>query len=166
LLIIAPRHPGRGPEVAGLAAEAGCAVSRRGAGDAPCMEDDVYVADTLGEMGLWLRLADAVFMGGSLVPGIGGHNPLEPALLRAPIVVGPQTFNFEAIYAQLIAANGAGLVHNASELAEEIRILVFEDASARVEAAEAAVGRGGDVLESVMGRLGPLLPDARDARSA
>ena len=166
LLILAPRHPERGRRIATRAQAAGFRLALRSTGAAPQDAAEVYIADTLGEMGLWLRFAQAVFMGGSLVEGVGGHNPLEPALTRAPMVVGPHTFNFEAMYEELIAAEGASRVHNAAELAEEIGLLMSQRGSARAEAAFAIAARGGEVLESVMGRITPLLPDARDARSA
>ena len=74
LLVIVPRHPERGAEIATLCASRSLAVARRSKGEAP--SGAVYVADTLGELGLWYRLANAALIGGSLLPGVGGHNPL------------------------------------------------------------------------------------------
>ncbi|MFZ5671263.1 MAG: 3-deoxy-D-manno-octulosonic acid transferase [Pseudomonadota bacterium] len=90
LLIVAPRHPERGDDVAAVLGASVARRSRRGVVDAGAA---AYLADTLGEMGLWFRLADVVIMGGSFVPGIGGHNPLEPARLGAAIVTGPHIAN-------------------------------------------------------------------------
>ncbi|MGB3409465.1 MAG: glycosyltransferase N-terminal domain-containing protein, partial [Jannaschia sp.] len=80
LLIIAPRHPDRGTEIVSGLRLGGWKVAQRSADDEVTPETDIYVADTVGEMGLWYRLCPVSFMGGSLVP-IGGHNPFEPAAL-------------------------------------------------------------------------------------
>ena len=108
LLIVAPRHPERGAPVAALLTAQGFKTARRGAGDPLDAGTQAYVADTLGEMGLLFRAADVAVMGGSFVPDIGGHNPLEPARLGVPIVTGPHIFNAAAIYAHMfieVAAN-------------------------------------------------------------
>jgi 3-deoxy-D-manno-octulosonic-acid transferase len=96
LLILAPRHPVRGEATEQLARDLGLTVSRRGAGagvpDAGPEAVVVYVADTVGELGLWRRLARLEVLGGSLTPrGVGGHNPLEPARLGCPFIAGPWT---------------------------------------------------------------------------
>ena len=70
------------------------------------LEDDVLVVDTLGRLGALTGCADAVFVGGSLVPH-GGHNPLEAAAWCLPILSGPHTFNFASIYRDLFEANAA-----------------------------------------------------------
>ncbi len=110
LLVIVPRHPVRGPDIAAKA-QAGL----RSRGD-PFGAQAVYVADTLGELGLWLRLSRAVFVGGSLVPGIGGHNPLEPARLDRPAASGPHVSNWRAIYASLDHVGGVAWVRSPTEL--------------------------------------------------
>jgi 3-deoxy-D-manno-octulosonic-acid transferase len=101
VLIIAPRHPERGAEVAEALAALGLPAARRSQGAAIAPQTRAYVADTLGEMGLFLRLADVVVMGGSLVEGVGGHNPLEAARVGAAIVTGPHVANAEALYAEM-----------------------------------------------------------------
>lgn len=93
-LIIAPRHPERGWEVEALLKERGLTYARRSRGEVPTPRTRVLLADTMGEMGLWYRLADAVFLGGGHAPGVGGHNPLEPVRLGRPVVTGPDVFNF------------------------------------------------------------------------
>jgi 3-deoxy-D-manno-octulosonic-acid transferase len=100
-LVIAPRHPARGAEVAALALGQGFTTARQGAGDGFDGGAEVYVADALGELGLWFRLARAAFIGGSLVAWPGGHNPLEPALLRCPVIAGPHVDNWASIYAAM-----------------------------------------------------------------
>jgi len=89
LLVLVPRHPARGEAVARLAHECALGVGRRTAGDA-LGAAPVYVADTVGDLGLWYRVASLAVIGGSLGPdSVGGHNPLEPARLRAPFISGP-----------------------------------------------------------------------------
>ncbi|MDR3512403.1 MAG: glycosyltransferase N-terminal domain-containing protein [Caulobacteraceae bacterium] len=111
LLVIVPRHPERGAAVASLAADDGLAVSRQGAGE-PIGEAQVRVADALGELGLWYRLASLAVIGGSLVDGVGGHNPLEPARLGCAFVSGPLVANWQSAYAGLIDAQATVLVAN------------------------------------------------------
>ncbi|TCS18195.1 3-deoxy-D-manno-octulosonic acid transferase [Caulobacter sp. BK020] len=103
-LVIVPRHPERGPAIADLALAAGAAVCLRSR--EPDDSAEVIVADTLGELGLWYRLADLALVAGSLVEGIGGHNPLEPARLDCPIVSGPHVENWLTAYADLRDADG------------------------------------------------------------
>lgn len=103
-LVIVPRHPERGPAIADLALATGATVCLRS--QEPDDSADVIVADTLGELGLWYRLADLALVAGSLVAGIGGHNPLEPARLDCPIVSGPHVENWLTAYADLRDAEG------------------------------------------------------------
>ncbi|MBL6454920.1 3-deoxy-D-manno-octulosonic acid transferase [Belnapia sp. T6] len=157
LTILAPRHPDRGAEVAALAESLGLAARRRGEGALPEAETAVYVADTLGEMGLFYRLARVALVGGSLVPH-GGHNPLEPARLGCPILLGPHTANFADLAARLLAAGGAGLVEppEAAALAAAADgVLSHRDHGRRLaEAAAAALapaeGLPGEVAEALL----------------
>jgi 3-deoxy-D-manno-octulosonic-acid transferase len=153
LLIVAPRHPDRGPEIA---RELGA--SRRAAGEA--MDGPIHVADTLGELGLFYRLADVVVMGGSFLPGIGGHNPLEPARIGRPIVTGPHAFNAAELYAALFAEAAAIEAADAAALARHIRGLLDHPPIAR-RMGEAALGfaaRQGAALDEALDLLEPLLP--------
>jgi 3-deoxy-D-manno-octulosonic-acid transferase len=136
LTIIAPRHPARGGELARLAGEESLRAVRRSNGHAISGETDIYLADTLGELGLLYRLSDVAFVGGSINPK-GGHNPLEPARLDTAILHGPEIFNFNEIYAQMRKAGGAALVRNERELASAVRRL-FADAKTRAAMAKAA----------------------------
>lgn len=110
LTIVAVRHPERGAAVAEELRALGLGVARRGAGEPIGPDTAVYVADSLGEMGLWFRLADVVVMGGAFSGGIGGHNPLEPARLGKAVVTGPHVFNFAESYADLAAARAVRIV--------------------------------------------------------
>jgi 3-deoxy-D-manno-octulosonic-acid transferase len=109
LTIIAPRHPERGAAIAAEAAGAGLAAMQRSAGLLPVKGTEIYVADTLGELGLFYRLAKVALVGGSLVRH-GGQNPLEPARLGCPILLGPHHWNFAEPVARLAAAGGAVLI--------------------------------------------------------
>ena len=93
-LIIAPRHPERGPDIADMLRSRNIPFARRSRGEAPNARTRVLLADTMGEMGIWYRLADAVYLGGGHTPDVGGHNPLEPIRLGKPVVSGPDVFNF------------------------------------------------------------------------
>ncbi len=162
LTLIAPRHPDRGGEIAGVLEGLGFSVTRRSLGEAPRPGDDVHLLDTLGEMGAWLRLAPATFLGGSLTPR-GGHNPHEPAGLGSAILHGPHVENFADDYAALAAAGGALRVDGAEALGEGVALLL-SDLSARERltgAARAALGDGRAALETTLAALRPLLPEAR-----
>lgn len=111
ILIIAPRHPERGPAIEQLALSRGLHAGRRSAGAAP-MNLDVYIADTVGEMGLWYRLARLALIGGSLTPGVGGHNPLEPARLGCPFVAGVHVERWP-VYRELNRQGATRLLSNA-----------------------------------------------------
>jgi 3-deoxy-D-manno-octulosonic-acid transferase len=112
LTVLAPRHPERG---AAIAAEATpLPMARRALGDGPPSAAGVWVADTLGELGLWYRLAPIAFVGRSLVAPGGGQNPLEPARLGCAIAVGPYTGNFQETVALL---RGAGALVEVADTA-------------------------------------------------
>lgn len=112
LTIIAPRHPNRGRT---LSTELGAPL--RSAGQGPSAEG-IWIADTIGEMGLWYRLAQVVFVGRSLVAPGGGQNPLEPARLGCAIAVGPYTANFTEHVRLLREARGLVEIASAGDLAE------------------------------------------------
>jgi 3-deoxy-D-manno-octulosonic-acid transferase len=115
LTVIVPRHPQRGTEIAAEAEQRGFWVLRRSGGALPSPATQIYIADTLGELGLFYRLAPFTFIGGSLVQH-GGQNPLEPARLETAILAGPHTQNFEEIFRVLLGAQGEGRVHSPEEL--------------------------------------------------
>ena len=115
LTILAPRHPERGDAVAELVRQAGLMVGRRSRGDRIREETEIYLGDTIGEMGLWYRLADVAFLGGSMVPR-GGQNPIEPAKLMVPIVHGRHVSNFREVYDALAVADAVTAVGEANDL--------------------------------------------------
>ena len=133
LTILAPRHPDRGPELA-----TALHAPRRGAGEPPPEGAGLWIADTLGELGLWYRLARVALVGRSLLPPGGGQNPLEPVRLRCPVVVGPYMDNFTAPIARLRDADALTEVSDAATLAAAVSRLLTGDA-ARTERAFAAI---------------------------
>jgi len=158
LLVIVPRHPERG---VALAATLGAGVARRAAAALPNQNTAVYLADTLGELGLFYRVARAALVGGSLVPH-GGQNPLEPARLGCAILLGPHTANFAEAVARLLAAGGARRVApDPHALAASVAsLLASPDAHAALVAAAAAVVAPTDSLVAELaGALLGLLPD-------
>jgi 3-deoxy-D-manno-octulosonic-acid transferase len=162
LTLIAPRHPERGAGITALAAARGLRASLRTRGEVPAPATEVYVADTMGELGLIYRLAPVVFVGGSLVRH-GGQNPIEPAKLGAAILHGPHVWNFAEIYRALDAAHGAERVEDAGRLAAGFAALL-RDPAARQRAAEAAratvEGLSG-ALERTLASLEPYLLQLR-----
>jgi 3-deoxy-D-manno-octulosonic-acid transferase len=137
LLIVAPRHPDRGPAVAaGLAAQ-GFVTARRSAGEPLTGQTTAYVADTLGEMGALYRCADVTVLGGGLAPGVGGHNPLEAARLGAAVISGRQVDNARELYAEMEALAAVRLVSDDEDLARALGQLLA-DPAARAALGQAA----------------------------
>jgi 3-deoxy-D-manno-octulosonic-acid transferase len=158
LTIIAPRHPERGPQIAELARVAGLNTALRSSGALPSGDTDIYIADTLGELGLLYRIAPLVFMGGSLVRH-GGQNPIEPAKLGACVLHGPHVWNFADVYRALDDADGALPIVDAEELTARFRELLAasERRAATGEKGRAVVDALGGALDHVLGALEPLL---------
>lgn len=149
-VILAPRHPARGDELAAFLRSEGWRVAQRSKGEAIAPETDIYLADTLGEMGLWYRVASVAFVGGSLVE-VGGHNPFEPALLGCAVIHGPHVRNFAEAYARLAAAGAAVEVRSGAELARAVVEVIAPDRAAKMAAAAwAAVSEGAAVTDAVL----------------
>ena len=127
LSVVVPRHPERGDEIEALFIAAGLQVARRSRGENITLNTDVYLADTIGEMGLLYRLAPIVFVGGSLVP-FGGQNMLEPMRLGRLVMVGPYTFNFREIVNQASSEGALIRVQMPSEvLGNAVRYLTHPE---------------------------------------
>lgn len=169
LTIIVPRHPERGAEVAALAG--GIPAARRSLGGDPAPGTEVLVADTLGELGLWYRLARLAFMGGSLVPH-GGQNPLEPARLGCPVLVGPHTWNFTEILDRMAAAGGLVRIDPgpdaAATLAEAVAAMLTNAARGQAQAGAAAAiaAEQAGLPDRIAAVLAPLLPGPDDTKAA
>lgn len=117
MLILAPRHPERGDDVEALLS--GRSVYRRSTDIGPKPEQDIWLCDTLGELGLWIRLGRAVYLGGGLEgSGVGGHNPLEPLKLERYTFYGPEVNNFQLEFDVIHRARAADPVTSSDMLAE------------------------------------------------
>ncbi len=150
-LLVAPRHPERADEVERLIRDRGLRAVRRTAFGAAEDGEAVIILDTVGELAGLYGLADVVFVGGSLVP-TGGHNMLEPAQRRKPVLFGPHTSNFRESAELLRSAGAAVVVHDAIELAGEVeRLLKDPDLRGKMgEAGFAAVAaRQGALAETL-----------------
>jgi 3-deoxy-D-manno-octulosonic-acid transferase len=115
-LIIAPRHPERGDTIEAAINKRDVKFARVSRGDLIQPETEVLLADTIGQMGLWYRLADTVYLGGGHAPGVGGHNPIEALQLGKPVVTGPDLFNFSDLARQLDGREGFTIIAQISEL--------------------------------------------------
>src|SRR5216683_5248264 len=162
LTIIAPRHPQRGPAIADIATTARLRSALRSRGASPAREIDIYISDTLGELGLIYQLAPIVFMGGSLVRH-GGQNPIEAIKLGAAILHGPHVSNFDDIYQELDRTGAAELVTDAGKLTVRIGAWI-KDGAARQEIAERArrcVDKLGGALDLAISALEPYFMQLR-----
>lgn len=160
LTIIAPRHADRGIQIATDLGIEGLKVVRRSTGETPTHDTDIYLADTMGEMGLIYRLATIAFVGGSLVPH-GGQNPLEPARLGCAILHGPHIDNFASIYANLDSVGAARQISDVTLFEDSVALLLRDKqaAASRGRAAKAQALKGRDkVLEHIAAAIEPLLP--------
>lgn len=126
LAIIVPRHPERGPEIARKLGEGGYRVSIRSRGGLPSASDQIYIADTLGELGTFYRLSPIAFIGGSLVPH-GGQNPIEAVKLGCVCLTGPHWENFKDTFGELIHAGAAREVGSPKDLAETFSSLSADE---------------------------------------
>src|ERR1700737_1814690 len=162
LTVIVPRHPNRGEAIAQTIAASGLHVALRSREELPIATTDIYVADTMGELGLFYRLAPIVFMGGSLVPH-GGQNPIEAVKLGASIVHGPHVFNFTDVYEALDSAGGARRADTLEALVKQLGQLLADPAARdlSVGAAERVVELLGGALDRTLAALEPYLLQLR-----
>ncbi len=166
-LILVPRHPARSADIAAALERDGYRFAQRSQGREPDRDTDLYLADTLGEMGLFLRLADVVVMGGSFSaalekPPVGGHNPLEPARLGKPAVTGPDMSNWAAVTDALVEAGGLAVVQAPRDLPAVLTPLLADTDAARAmgERGRRAAAEAGSGLDRLWEALEPLLPPA------
>ena len=153
LTIIVPRHPGRGVEIAASLPKA----VLRSQSKTITADTKFYIADTLGELGLFYRLSEIVFMGGSLVKH-GGQNPLEPGRLSCAILTGPHTDNFADIYREMEQAGCVFRIDSAETLATQISVLLKDDTErSRMQSTvkKWMEGKGG-AAERLMEALAPV----------
>jgi len=166
LTLIAPRHPERGPAIAALADAQGLQARLRSADDEPDKTCEVYVTDTIGELGLFYRLAPIAFIGGSLVPH-GGQNPIEAAKCGCAVITGAYTENFSDAYEALMTKNACLSITDADEL-ETAFAALLENKTQRTQIAGNAtrcVASMGGALGRTLAALEPLMPWAGSGKS-
>ena len=163
VLVLVPRHPERFDQVCRLAQHTGFKTYRRTACAQIPADTDVFVVDTMGELLAFYAAADVAFVGGSLVE-VGGHNPIEPGALALPILMGPNTFNFEAICGRLAEVGALHVVADETELVAQLTLLLANPSLAqergRKALAEVEASKG--AVQRVVEHLAPLL-DAQNA---
>lgn len=159
LTIVAPRHPARATEMSVRFTTRNLNVVQRSEGQPLLNTTSVYVADTIGELGLFYSLEGPVFVGGSLVPH-GGQNVLEPARFGRCILSGPHTTNFSDVIGDMRDGDAVIEVESGDELAAALsRLLTHKSEAATLGArAQQVAERQNTVLERVMARIEPLLP--------
>jgi len=166
LTIIVPRHPERGKPIA-EALGANLRVALRSEGQLPEASTDIYVADTIGELGLFYALSPIAFVGGSLIER-GGQNPVEPIKLGAAVLTGPNWQNFRDSYTELLKASGCKEVGNAASLADAA-LGLLKDEGARKEMtrrAEAAIAAMSGALPRTLAEIEPYLPPRTNLKHA
>lgn len=160
LTILVPRHTGRGPDLEMLCGTR--AFRRRSIGGQISAQTAIYIADTMGEMGLFYRLSSFCFLGGTLVP-LGGHNVLEPARLYCAVLAGPNIASAPEAYEAVFAAQGFGKVTSSADIAREAAKLLSDPGLAK-SAGEAAA-RGAATLSGAVGRTADALKAMLDAHA-
>ncbi len=167
LTVIVPRHPDRGEAVASLLNGRHFSIARRSAGEPIGPNTQIYLADTIGELGLFYKLAPLSFIGGSLITH-GGQNPIEAIKLGSGILSGPHTFNFAETYTALERYEGFRLVSGPEDLAAALKRLFDnpQEAEEMKRRAAAAIGTLGGALEKTLEALKPYLPDPGSSPAA
>lgn len=167
LTLIVPRHPDRAAALQEMLAERGFKVERRTQSEMPSKSANVFIADTIGELGTFYALAPVAFIGGSLVPH-GGQNPIEAVRHGAAVISGPYTHNFQDFYSALLKNGGAMTVTSAQELSDTATQLISNAAAhTRVRrGAEGALQDLSGALEKTLAALRPYLEAMGTARRA
>jgi 3-deoxy-D-manno-octulosonic-acid transferase len=158
LTIVVPRHPVRGAAIRDMLAAERLSVAQRSRREMPARDTDIYLADTLDEMGLIFRVAPVAFLGGSLVAN-GGHNPIEPLRLGAAVLHGPHVFNFADLYELIDRVAPAAPIVDAASLAAAVGDLLADPGAAPALAAKAADALSplSGALDATMSALKPYL---------
>ncbi|MGI9477149.1 MAG: glycosyltransferase N-terminal domain-containing protein [Hyphomicrobiaceae bacterium] len=163
LLIIAPRHPSRGEALADMVVGAELIASRRQAQEAIEPHTDVYIADTVGEMGMFYSLAKVAFIGGSLIEH-GGQNPIEAIRMGTVVMMGPSQSNFADAYEELKRRDGVVEVSNDRDIADNAGRLLSDEAARTEMQQNAAAGVAAMIgaLDTTAGALDALLSTSDD----
>ncbi len=154
LTLIAPRHAERGDAISGELRAAGLTIARRSQGEPIGATTDIYLIDTMGELGLFYRLAPVVFVAGSY--RWQGHNPIEPALLGAAVISGPRVANFQDIFDRMAKASAVAIAEE-NDLASVADGLLNSPQAAAERAAAFARREGEGILERVLAALAPVV---------
>ena len=159
MTVIVPRHPERGDAVRAELSGLGLRIAQRSRAEAVDAATDIYIADTLGELGLFYRVVPIAFLGGSLIPH-GGQNPIEPVRLGCAVLHGPHIHNFAEIYAAIDDVGPAPpVVDDAVGLAARVAALMSDPEAARrhAEAVAAALKPFSGALSATMAALAPYV---------
>jgi 3-deoxy-D-manno-octulosonic-acid transferase len=147
LTMVVPRHPERADTIAAQYEAEGLTVARRTAGDTITPETDIFLGDTIGEMGLYLRLTEIAFVGRSLT-WEGGQNPLEPAMLGTAVLAGRNVHNFREAYQKLLRRGGAKLIRDEEMLAGAVNYLINNE-----DVRHSMMKAGVDTVQAMHGAL-------------
>ncbi len=158
LTIIVPRHPDRAGELKNALAARGLNVALRAGNEPISPRTDIFLGNTIGEIGLYLRLTEVAFVGRSMT-GEGGQNPLEPAMLETAVLSGPNVQNFRDAYGRLIGCGGAKLVQDKNMLAGAVDLLLRDNLTRRkmIAAGKAAVAEMSGALTHTLAALEPFI---------
>ncbi len=159
-LILAPRHPDRGDDIAKQLKDAGLSYVTRASNQPITQDTQVLLFNTIGEMGLAYRLSKVTFVCGSLVNGLSGHNPLEPARLDNAVLTGTHISSFADTYMSMISFDAAERILTPQEIGPRVSALISDKKALKVlsnRALEYAQSRDA-VLDYVWDKLLPLIP--------
>ena len=169
LLIIAPRYPKRGSAISTASHAQGFVAQQRTAIKPLDQATQIYIADTIGEMGLWYRLSGVVMMGGSYC-AVEGHNPYEPIVLGAQVIYGPRTANFSESYDDLKSQGLARLQTGAEQIAQAINTVWASNKTnapsnyaTRLSVGDQATPTG--PLQSMLDTLGRMISQSTEAQT-
>lgn len=162
-LILAPRHPERGDDVAQLCRERGLSIARWSQGELPSPSTDVFLLDTIGDLGIAYSASNLAFIGGSLLPRIGGHNPIEAAKLGRMVMHGPHVHNFAEVFGALDHSGGGIEISDGSSLGSFIVHLMkaADERETRAQSARMTVEGLGGAIDRVLTALDPFFVQTR-----
>lgn len=169
LTMIVPRHPNRGGAVKLICEKQGLAARQRTDTSLPEQQDDIYIGDTLGEMGLFYRAAPIACIGRSFsLDGGGGHNPIEAAQLGCAVLHGPHVQNLAAIFEEMDESGAALLVRNETELQSRLAELLHDPEMLRSlqTGAHSFLQDKECILAAIMAGLAPMIPKTENGEAA
>ena len=167
LTIIAPRHPDRAAALQAELEAMGLRVSRRSVSGLPARDTQIYIADTIGELGTFYALCPVAFIGGSLIEH-GGQNPIEAIRHGALVLTGPSTHNFREAYDALLKFGGVKEIKSADDIAVAAALLLADKAAAQKmqSGAEAGLATLSGALQKTLDALLPYIASKRGSPSA